>query len=56
MPEFGVEKPIEDAIDQQIPVTDDDRPVDMESETDWEASEADVMEQRLEVPEEEPRG
>ncbi|MCE7008125.1 hypothetical protein LWC34_35705 [Kibdelosporangium philippinense] len=54
MTEFGVEQPIEDAIDQQTPVTEDDRPVELDTDADWEASEADIVDQRIEVPEDEP--
>jgi hypothetical protein len=56
MPEFGVEEPIEDAIEQRTPVGDDPDSPALDDEPEWEASEADVADQRLEVQDEEPRG
>lgn len=58
MTDFGVEQPIEDTIDQRTDV-DDDRPVMPPpapgDEADWEASEADVAEQQMEIPLDDPR-
>jgi hypothetical protein len=51
---FGNEEPIEDALDQRIYVDDSGQeadPFDRTDRADWEASEADVAEQQLEVPE-----
>jgi hypothetical protein len=54
MPEFDIEAPIEDAVEQSIEVGDDRPPEDddqVPGEVPVEAPEADYVEQQLEVPE-----
>lgn len=59
MTDFGNEQPIEDVLEQRIPADDAEReadPLALTGQADWEASEADVVEQQTEVPTEDDRG